>query len=64
MMESYALKELSEAEMRRVEEHVVCCSKCRDRLEGELGWVAARRSLFKRYVEKLIESERKKAAKQ
>ena len=42
MMESYALKELSEAEMRRVEKHVARCPKCRDRLEGELGWSAAR----------------------
>ena len=40
--ESYALKELSEAEMRRVEKHVARCPKCRDRLEGELGWSAAR----------------------
>src|ERR1035438_673533 len=63
MMESYALKELSEAEMRRVEKHVVCCPKCRDRLAGELGWVAARRPPFKRYVEKLIEAGRKKAVR-
>jgi anti-sigma factor RsiW len=63
MMESYAWKELSEAEMRRVEKHVARCPKCRDHLEGELGWSAAMRSPFRRYVEKLIEAERKKAAK-
>jgi hypothetical protein len=34
MMESYALKELSEAEMLRVEKHVASCPKCRDHLEG------------------------------
>jgi anti-sigma factor RsiW len=61
MMESYALKELSEAEMRRVEKHVARCPKCRDHLDEELGWAAAMRSPFKRYVEKLIEAERKKA---
>jgi anti-sigma factor RsiW len=61
MLESYALKELSEAEMLRVEKHVASCPKCRDHLEGELGWSAAMRSPFKRHVEKLIEAERKKA---
>jgi hypothetical protein len=63
MMESYALKELSEAEMRRVEKHVASCPKCRFCLEEQLGWAAAMRSPFKRHVEKLIETERKKAAK-
>ena len=63
MMESYALKELSEAEMLRVEKHVARCPKCRDHLDEELGWAAAMRSPFKRHVEKLIEAERKKAAK-
>jgi hypothetical protein len=32
-------------------------------LEEQVGWAAAMRSPFKRYVEKLIEAERKKAAK-
>jgi anti-sigma factor RsiW len=63
MMGSYALKELSEAEMLRVEKHVARCPKCRDHLEGDLAWAAAMRSPFRRYVEKLIEAERKKAAK-
>ena len=63
LLERYALKELSEAEMLRVEKHVARCPKWRDHLEGELGWSAAMRSPFKRYVEKLIEAERKKAAK-
>ena len=63
MMESYALKELSEAEMLRVEKHVASCPKCRDHLNDDLGWAAAMRSPFKRYVEKLIKAERKKAAK-
>ena len=63
MMESYALKELSEAEMLRVEKHVARCPKCRDHLDEELGWAAAMRSPFRRHVEKLIEAERKKAAK-
>jgi hypothetical protein len=38
--------------------------ECRDHLDEELGWAAAAmRSPFRRYVEKLIEAERKKAAK-
>jgi hypothetical protein len=57
MMESYALK------VRRVEKHVSSCPKCRDHLDGELGRTAAARSPFRRHVEKLIEAERKKAAK-
>ena len=57
------MKELSEAEMLRVEKHVASCPKCPDHLDGELGWAAAMRSPFKRYVEKLIDAERKKAAK-
>lgn len=45
-MERYALKELSEAEMLRVEKHVARCAKCRDHLEGEMGWATAMRSPF------------------
>ena len=61
LLERYALKELAEAEMLRVEKHVARCPKCRFCLEEQLGWAAALRSPFKRYVEKLIEAERKKA---
>jgi len=61
-MRRYALKELSEAEMLRVEEHVARCPKCRDHLEGELGWAAAMRSPFMAKVRKMID-EKKKAAK-
>jgi anti-sigma factor RsiW len=63
LLERYALKELSEAEMRRVEKHVASCRKCEFVLEEQLGWAAAMRCPFKRYVEKLIDAERKKAAK-
>ena len=63
MVESYALKELPEAEMCRVEKHVARCAKCRDHLEGELGWAAAMRSPFMAKVRNSIEVERKKAAK-
>jgi hypothetical protein len=61
-MESYALKELSEAEMRRAEKHVASCPKCPDRLEGELGWVAARRSPFMAKVRKIVKAEEKRPA--
>jgi hypothetical protein len=63
MMESYALKELSEAEMLRVEKHVASCRKCEFVLEEQVGWAAAMRSPFRRKVEKMIEEERRKAAK-
>ena len=62
MMESYALKELSEAEMRRVEKHVASCRKCGFVLEEQVGWMAAMRSPFRRKVEKMIEDERRKRA--
>jgi len=61
-IERYALKELPEAEMLRVEKHVVRRQKCRDHLDEELGWAAAMRSPFRSYVEKLIKAERKKTA--
>ena len=59
-MESYALKELSEPEMRRVEKHVASCPKCADLLGEELVWVVQMRSPFRRKVEKMIEEERRK----
>jgi len=61
-MESYALRELSEVEMLRVEKHVARCPKCRDHLEGELGWATAMRSPFMARVRKMID-QREKAAK-
>jgi len=45
-----------------VEKHVARCAKCRDHLEGELGWAAAMRSPFMAKVRKMID-DRKKAAK-
>ena len=59
-MESYVLNELSDAEMRRVEDHVASCPKCWYILEEQLGWAAAMRSPFRRKVVKMIEEERKK----
>lgn len=63
LLERYALKEVSQAEKQKVEKHVASCRKCEFFLEEQLGWASAMRSPFKRYVEKLIEAERKKAAK-
>lgn len=63
LMASYALKELSKGEMRRVEEHVATCPKCRDFLEGALCWEAAMRSPFRTKVDKMIDAERKKRGK-
>lgn len=61
-MESYALKELSEADMRRVEKYVASCPECRDFLDDALCWEAAFHSPFTAKVRKMI-AERKKAAK-
>ena len=60
--ESYALKELPETEMRRVEKHVASRQRCADLLGEQLVWVAQMRSPFRRKVEKMIEEERKKRA--
>jgi len=37
LLERYALKEVSEAERRRVEKHVASCRKCKFILEEQLG---------------------------
>ena len=63
LLDRYALKEVSEAEKQKIEKHVASCRKCEFVLEEQVGWAAAMRSPFKRYVEKLIEAERKRAAK-
>lgn len=63
LLERYALKEVSEAEKQKVEKHVASCRKCEFFLEEQVGWAAAMRSPFRRYVEKLIEAERKRAGK-
>lgn len=63
LVERYSLNEVSDVEKQRVEKHVASCSKCRFFLEEQIGWVSAMRSPFRKYVEKLIEAERKKPAK-
>lgn len=63
VLERYALKEVSETVKQRVEKHVASCRKCELILEEQLGWAAAMRSPFRKYVKKLIEDERKKATK-
>jgi hypothetical protein len=44
VIESYALRELSDAQIKRLEKHVAACPDRLDRLMGELGWAAAMRS--------------------
>ena len=60
VLEKYALKELSETEKLRVEEHVARCQKCRDHLGEELGWSAAMRSPFMAKVRKMIARGRRR----
>jgi hypothetical protein len=59
LLERHTLKELSEAEMLRVEKHVARCPNCRDHLEGWLGWVAAVQSAFIVRVRTLLDQSKK-----
>ena len=40
-LERYAMRILPEAELKRVEEHLLICAECRQRLEKTEGYVAA-----------------------
>jgi hypothetical protein len=61
-VESYALRELSDAEIQRVEKHVASCPECLDMLIGEIGWAAAMRSPTMAFIRKTVEANRKKRA--
>ena len=62
LIERYALRELSEVEMRRVKKHVASCPNCLDRLEGEIDLTAAMRSSTVAKVRKIVTAERKRLA--
>jgi hypothetical protein len=62
-IERYALRELSESEIQQVEKHVFCCPESHDRLQEEVDLAAATCPPSSAAIRKLIEAERKKAAK-
>lgn len=53
LLERYAMKEISSRDQQRVEQHVMGCPQCLDRLEGEVGWVLGMR-LMDRFRRKFI----------
>jgi hypothetical protein len=63
LIERYALREVSEAEMRRVEKHVARCSACKDRLVDDIGWQLAIRSPTMAFIRKTAKADKKKPAK-
>jgi anti-sigma factor RsiW len=62
LIERYALRELSEVELLRVEKHVASCPECLDRLQGEVDLAAVMRSPFMAKVRKIVKAERKRPA--
>jgi anti-sigma factor RsiW len=44
LIERYAVRELSEAEIQRVDKHVASCPECEERLQEEIDLAAAMRS--------------------
>lgn len=58
------LRGLSANEMQRVEEHLAACPECEDRLQDEVELPTAMRSSSVAEVRRIVESGRKKAAKQ
>jgi lipopolysaccharide biosynthesis protein len=60
LIERYALRELSEVEIQLVEKHVLRCSECRDRLQGEVGVAAAVRSSTAAQIRKIVKAEKRR----
>jgi len=60
LIERYALRELSEVEIQRVEKHVLRCSECRERLQEEVDVSAAMRSSTVAKVRKIAKAEKKR----
>jgi hypothetical protein len=60
LIERYALRELSEVEIQRVEKHVLLCSECQERLQEEVDLAAAMRSSTAAKVGKIAKAERKR----
>ena len=59
LIERYALCELSEIKIRRVERHVGTCPVCEDRLQEEVDVAAAMRSSTATKIRKIVKTEKK-----
>jgi anti-sigma factor RsiW len=62
LIERYALRELSEVEIQRVEKHVFSCSECQERLQEEIALAAAMRSSTVAKIKKIVKAEKKRPA--
>ena len=60
LIERYALRELSEVEIQRVEKHVLRCSECQERLQAEIDVTAAMRSSMTAKIGKIVKAEKKR----
>jgi anti-sigma factor RsiW len=62
LIERYALRELSDVEVQRVNKHVGSCSECEDRLQQEIDLAAAMHSSRAAKVRELVNAEKSKPA--
>jgi hypothetical protein len=63
LIERYALREFSAAEIQRAEKHVAKCPACEERLQEQVDSWAAMRSTTVAAVRKIAKVERKRTAK-
>jgi anti-sigma factor RsiW len=63
LIERYVLRELSDAETRRLDQHVATCAECEERLQAEIDLAAAMRSSTAAMVRRIADAERKRKAK-
>jgi anti-sigma factor RsiW len=62
LIERYALRELSDVEIQRVEKHVLSCPECQDRLQGEVDVSAAMRSSTSANIKKIVRAKKRRPA--
>jgi hypothetical protein len=59
LVERYAMRELSDAELQRVNKHIASCRKCDEWLQAEIAQMAAIRSWTAAKVRKIEKATRK-----
>jgi hypothetical protein len=59
LIERYALRELSEVEFERANQHVAMCPECSDRLQAEIDLAAAMHSSIATRVRKIGRAAKK-----